>query len=215
MNRQKQQLVRRLAVAFTAAAAVSAVAAAGALGQTRGYSRAGADCPATSVARPFLSWLDLGQYYLVPGGPFESGLQGWRATGGAAIVSGNEPYHVAGRSDGYSLSLPSGSSVTSPLVCVTLDSPDLRLFVRNTGLPLSLLRVDMTYTNLLGQEATSPVGLLPAGRAWAPSLPVLFLLDVVPQAGLHGQTWVSFTFTPLGRGNWSVDDVYVDPLKHQ
>jgi hypothetical protein len=174
-----------------------------------------ADCPSLAMSKPFVPWLDLGSYFLGPSGSFEDTLAGWKVRGGARIVPGNEPFHVHAASDTHALSLPQGSSVTSPSICVRLDSPDLRLFVRNTGSLLSLLRVDLTFTNPFGRPITIPVALLPAGSVWSPSLPVLFLEDVVPLVGGKGQTWVSFTFTPVGAGGkWQVDDFYVDPIKH-
>jgi hypothetical protein len=174
------------------------------------------DCPQEKLGQPFLPWLDPGQYFLAPGGGFENGLAGWSMTGGASVVSGNESFYVNGPYDSHSLALPPGSSATSPPVCVALLSPDLRFFARNTGSPLALLRVDLNYTNLLGQPATAPVGLLAAGQKWTPTLPLLFLQNTLPQVGLHGQTWVSFTLTPLGQaaGSWGVDDFEVDPLKN-
>jgi hypothetical protein len=34
-------------------------------------------------------------------------------------------------------------------------------------------------------------------------------------ASCRPETWVSFTFTPIGiAGKWRIDDFYVDPLKH-
>jgi hypothetical protein len=173
-------------------------------------------CPAYSMGQPFLPWLDPGSYFLAPGGSFESGTSGWTFRGGASVVSGNESYHVNGASDSRSLALPSGSSATSSSVCVTLLSPDARVFVRNTGSLLSLLRVDLNYTDANGRSQTATVGLLPGGSSWSLSLPVLFLLgSIKPIVGSGGQTWVSFTFVPTGSaGKWQIDDFYVDPLKN-
>ena len=182
---------------------------------TPGIGKDLADCPATTTVQPFLPWLDAGHYFLGPSGSFESTLSGWTVTGGARIVSGNEPYHVHSATDSRSLLLPNGSAVSTPSICVSLDSPDLRLFVRNTGSALSLLRVDMTYTSPAGKPTTLTVGLLPGAFGWTLSIPVLFLEDVLPIANGHGQTWVSFTFAPGGfAGKWQVDDFYVDPIKH-
>jgi hypothetical protein len=87
--------------------------------------------------------------------------------------------------------------------------------VQNAGSLLSTLRVDMNYTNLVGRPSTTTVGLVIGGSRWSLSLPVLFLQGIVPRVDLDGQTWVSFTLTPLSsRGNWQVDDFYVDPLKN-
>src|SRR5919197_77580 len=49
-----------------------------------------APCDGQTMERPFLRWLDLFQYTLVPGGDFESNAAGWTLTGGAQVVSGNE-----------------------------------------------------------------------------------------------------------------------------
>ena len=197
---------------------IAAATAAGVLGANMARAATGGKslpaCPRTAMVQPFLPWLDPGHYFLGPSGSFENGLAGWSVTGGAQIVPGNESYYVHSAGDSHSLSLPAGSSVTTPPICVSLDSPDLRMFVRTTGSILSLLKVDMTYTNLLGNQATMTVGLLPGFSAWTPSLPVLFLEDAVPLVTGGGQTWVSFTFTPVGAGKWQIDDFYVDPIKH-
>jgi hypothetical protein len=68
---------------------------------------------------------------------------------------------------------------TSSLVCVTLLSPDARVFIRNTGSLLSLLRVDLNYTGASGRSRTATVGLVAGGSSWSLSLPVLFLLDSI------------------------------------
>jgi hypothetical protein len=173
-------------------------------------------CPSPNFVQPFTSWLDPGSYFLVPGGSFEAGTPGWTLKGGAGVVAGNETFYVNSPTDTKSLSLPMGSSATSPSVCVSLLSPDARLFVRNTGSVLSLLRVDLNYTDASGQPKTALVGVLPGLSAWTPSLPVLFLTgSILPIVGGQGQTWVSFTFTPIGlAGKWQIDDFYVDPIKH-
>jgi hypothetical protein len=168
------------------------------------------------MGQPFLPWLDVGSYFLAPGGSFEGAdTSGWTFKGGASVVAGNESYHVSGASDSRSLALPSGSSATSSSVCVTLLSPDARAFVRNTGSLLSLLRVDLNYTDVNGKSRTATVALLPGSSSWSLSLPVLFLLDsITPIVGSGGQTWVSFTLAPIGlAGKWQIDDFYVDPLK--
>ena len=54
------------------------------------------------------------------------------------------------RRGAYSLSLPSGSSATSPAACVKLADPASRFFLRSTGASDGKLRVDVTYKSLLG-----------------------------------------------------------------
>src|ERR1043166_10039876 len=74
-------------------------------------------CAAATYEQPFLRWLDVGTYVLMPNGGLEAGTTGWRLTGGAALAAGNETYYVHGAGDTSSLSLPSGSSATTSTLC--------------------------------------------------------------------------------------------------
>ena len=89
----------------------------------------------------FSPWGDQRNYVLAPEGGFETGAQGWRLTGGARAVAGNESYNLHDAADDSSLSLPAGSSAVSPPVCMAIDTPVFRMVARNTGDPSSQLRV--------------------------------------------------------------------------
>jgi hypothetical protein len=170
------------------------------------------NCPAEPLSQPFKRWLDPFSYQLAPGGSFEAGAPGWRLSG-ARVVTGNEPWRVTGRSgDGASLRLPSGSSAQTPPVCVGLEHPTVRFFARrNSGL-LSTLAVSAVVTLQGGGTLAVPVGVVVAGGSWTPTLPYLFLGNLLPL--VPGQyTPVSFRFTPLLGGDWQIDDVYIDPMK--
>lgn len=172
-------------------------------------------CGPRAVSQPFARWLDPAHYFLAPGGDFE-GAHGWTLAGGAAIVSGNEPFLVTSATDARSLALPSGSSARSPAFCVDADEPTTRFFVRNTGSVLSTLAVEARVrTTMLGLTTwtTLPLGVvLGTTRTWQPSLP--FVLGLSATQLLGGAVAVELRFTPLGAGGaWQVDDVYVDPFK--
>jgi hypothetical protein len=192
-------------VAAAASAALAAPASAGVL------TASATDCEAPVTSQPFAQWGDNASYKPVADGAFESGAGGWRLTGGAKIVSGNETYDVHGAGDGYSLSLPAGSSATSPTVCVGVNDPTLRFFVRkNSGL-LSTMAVSVKVETSLGLVVTVPIGVDLGGK-WHPSLPMLMVGNLLPL--LPGdQTPVQFQFTPLLGGSWQIDDVYVDPWR--
>ena len=167
---------------------------------------------------PFLQWLDPLPYTLLPGGDFESGAAGWTLTGGARVVSGNEPFFVTTRGDSHSLLLPAGSSATSPPMCMGLVLPIVRYFSTGGNL-LSSLRVEAVYTDPRGRQRS--IDLLPGGlptRSWAPSLPALQLMGLLNVLTLDGLTSeIALRFTPkgtlFGSGTWRVDDIYVDPWK--
>ena len=191
---------------LTALAALVSVAALASVAQP---ARAGLlGCDGQTAVQPFTPWLDPFSYVLAANGSLES-TTGWTLTGGAKLVSGNEPWNVNAAGDSHSLSLPSGSSATSPASCVTLLHPDLRFFAVNSGSALSTLEVD-AITTVLGLKVTTPVAVLLAGGSWQPTLPLPFLDGVLSLT----QGTVQFRFTPLGAGSgWRIDDIYVDPFK--
>jgi hypothetical protein len=170
------------------------------------------------ATHPFLRWLDPLPYTLLPGGDFESGAAGWKLTGGARVVSGNETYDVTSASDSHSLQLPAGSSATSPPMCMGLVLPVVRYFSMG-GNALSYLRVEAVYTDPAGRQRS--IDLLPGGlptRSWTPSLPALQLMGLLNVLTLDGLTSdIALRFTPkgllFGSGTWRIDDVYVDPWK--
>src|ERR671937_2685754 len=172
-------------------------------------------CPSSVYEQPFTPWLDFASYVLAPNGGLESGAAGWSLDGGATVAAENESFYVHGASEGSSLSLPSGSTATTSSMCVDAWSPDLRFFARNTGSLLSTLKVEVLYTDVLGQSRALTVALLAAGSTWQPTLPVAFLANlVVPTLVTDGTTSVAFRFTPQGSwSGWEIDDVYVDPFK--
>lgn len=205
----------RLPLPGQAGRALAALACAGAAlaGATSAHTATaarsgGLNCPNQSLSRPFLPWLDPASYVLLQNGSLEKAT-GWSLTGGARLVAGNESFSVNSSSDRNSLSLPTGSSATSPPMCITLLHPTLRFFALNSGAPTSVLTVQ-AIVNLAGIRVALPVGLLLGGSNWQPTLPLPFLTNLLAPLS----STVSFRFAPLGPGGgWRIDDVYLDPYK--
>jgi hypothetical protein len=198
--------LRRLAVAVSLAALALAVGAS----QT---ARASTGCDERPLGRHFLPWLDLAYYTPAPNGGLENGSTGW-ALSGANVVLGNEQFFVGGSEDAHSLSLPPGSSATTGTTCVELLDPTLRLFVVNTGSPLSTLQVEALYEDVFGTPRAQTIALLFGTGRWRPTLPILSLANLhAPPLLTDGKADVAFRFTPRGLGSWRIDDVYVDPFK--
>jgi hypothetical protein len=165
------------------------------------------DCAQQSLSQTFLPWGDVAWYVPAPDGGLEGGAEAWRLTDGAQVVAGNSPY-LAGE---QSLSLPAGASATTTPMCIGVEHPTLRLFARNTGAPLSTLRVSVVFSDPLGVKRSLAVGLVGAGASWSPT-PVMPIL--VNLLALTGDQQVAFRFTaPDDGGEWAIDDVYVDPYK--
>jgi hypothetical protein len=172
-------------------------------------------CPFETYEQPFTLWLDPAAYVPAPNGGFESGAAGWSLTGGATVVPENESFYVHDTRDSWSLSLPPGASATTSGMCVDLRSPDLRFFARRSGSFLSTLKVEVVYTDLLGQSRALTAALLTGDSSWKPTPQVAFLanLTALPLV-TDGTTSVAFRFTLLGSSSeWRIDDVYVDPFK--
>jgi hypothetical protein len=168
-------------------------------------------CDTASLTQPFSPWGDANDYKLVPGGSFEGGAAGWTLSGGAATVSGSEPFGATGDVGSSSLSLPAGASATSPLTCVNAAYPTFRFFGHNSGL-LSTMAVSVVYTVPLVGEVAVPVGVVALSGSWEPSSTMLTASAVTGLLS-GGTSLVAFRFTAL-TGHSQVDDVFVDPKMH-
>jgi hypothetical protein len=161
----------------------------------------------TSASQPFARWGDYNNYVLVPGGAFEPGTAGWKLSGGAKVVSGNEPYYVHSSGDRYSLYLPKGSSATTPPMCFDVGDWHLRFFSAGTG----TVRVKIVVKSLLGVVSVLDGGTVSSGSTWRPSPQVGLLLTNI--CGLISTDSISLRFVPANTAGVRIDDVYLDPWK--
>jgi hypothetical protein len=193
----------RLSVAFLAAM-LALVAFAG--------SAQAASCPSAGAKPAFAAWGDTNSYLLAPDGGFEAGAAGWSLAGGAKAVAGNESYYLGSPADRSSLALPAGSSAGSPPVCMAIDTPTFRMMARNTGDPRSQLRVTASY-KLLGLLRTQTLGTVTAGSAWVPTTPQSTVLTLATIVGTLIPSAIEIRVAPLdSKGNWQIDDLYIDPF---
>lgn len=166
-------------------------------------------CDDQPLTKPFTPWLDYADYTPLPGADFEGDMSGWSLSSGAAVVGGNASQHVGGSGDASSLAIPAGGSATSASICVGLTHPTIRFFAKRRSGVLSTLRVDVMFELFDGTVATQPIGTVANGAGWQPTQPLLAVANLLPLLpGEH--TPIALRFTAMG-GNWSVDDVYVDP----
>jgi hypothetical protein len=94
-------------------------------------------------------------------------------------------------------------------VCVGVEHPTIRFFARNTGDPTGLLTVSVVFRDPLGIRRALPVGVVVAGDEWAPTPVVPVVVNLL---SLLGDQEVAFRFAATD-GDWTIDDVYVDPYK--
>jgi hypothetical protein len=146
-----------------------------------------------------MRWLDPLPYFPATNGGFESGATGWTLTGGAKVVSGNEPFFLSSKADKYSLSLPAGATATSPFTCASIDGLVARLVAVSSGSPLGTLQVDLLYKTTRGTVKSVGVSLITTllHGSWAPTLPIVILpgtlLSDIAQLSL-GTVEIAFRF---------------------
>ncbi len=168
------------------------------------------------TTQPFAALGDTNSYFLVPGGNFENGAPGWTLAGGAALAAGNNTAGGDPATNSTSLSLPAGGSATGPSVCVPLAAPWMRFFVKNTGKASSRLGVSVIVTGLNGKPATVLVATVSGTGTWQVTPQIAYAANVLALFSPTGTTSFALRFAPLdATGQWSVDDVYVDPIKHR
>lgn len=192
-------------VAIIAALFLSSTAKAGVVG-----TGAASYCDPSST-KAFSQFGDSSNYARLFNGGFESGSTGWGLSGGARVVSGNEPYYLSGnRADGHSLSLPAGSSAYSGTVCFALGDWHLRFMLKRLS-SSGGLRVQVVVPSVLGLLSILDGGTVSGSGSWAPSPRMALLLSNV--TSLLGTNAVAFRFTAVNGGSFQMDDVYLDPWK--
>jgi hypothetical protein len=155
-------------------------------------------------SRVFRPWNDQAYYMLSPGGSFEGGAPDWELSGNARVVAGNEPFYLRSPQDGKSLSVPAGSSATSPWMCFSVGNWHLRFVGRGTG----LVRVTVRVKGLFGVISILDGGAILMNGTWNPSPRVSLLLTNI--GGLLKANSISLRLTTI-IGTAQIDDVYVDP----
>jgi len=169
-----------------------------------------ADTCDPDATQPFQPWGDDANYALMGGGAFESGDPGWSLSGGAKVVSGNEPYYLEARSDARSLLIPAGATAISPTSCFAFGDWHLRFVARNAGSSRGSLDVDIVVRSLLGVLSILDGGSVSPNGTWAPSSKVSALVSNV--GGLLPTRAVAVRLHASGTA-YQVDDVYLDPWK--
>jgi len=170
-------------------------------------------CGSEPESQPFLPWQDGAEYTPAPGGSFEAGGSAWDLASGAALAAGSESYDVSGKG-ARSLTLPAGSSATSPIACTSIYHPTVRFFVRNTRSSASRLTVQALYPGLLGRTQVATIGTIAGSSTWQPSSAMGLLVPNLLSTVSLSRTAIAFRFVPADNtGSWQIDDVYIDPFK--
>jgi len=161
-------------------------------------------CEAQEATQVFAQFADPAYYVPAPGGDVESS-DSW--TTSSSIVAGNEPWFVGDPGDSSALRLAPGASATTDTMCIGIEHPDIRFFVKGAG---GSVAVESIVETSSGDTVSVPMGVA-SSQTWSPTtvMPVAAaLLPLLP--GNH--TPVRFRFTSTGQAPVTIDDIYVDPF---
>jgi len=167
---------------------------ASALAATALFAATASACSYPAGEKVFSAWGDPRTYVLAPDGDFASGGDGWTLAGGAAVVSG-------------SLSLPAGSSATTPSLCISKETPFFRTMARDGGVAGSRLQVEIVYDEL--DSSRNRVVGSDRQSDWDPTQPIAQNNGLATLGGSDSSVRVQIT--AVG-GDWKVDDFYIDPF---
>jgi hypothetical protein len=201
-----------------ALAGLVACGAASMAGVAASPSLAAEGCVFPTLSHPFQSFNDSNDYFLAPGGDFETGVGDWVVSEGGGVVAGSESFGVGSQSHAWSLALPvKGTAVTSPWICVTSDAPTFRMFIKNKGNNNHMdgqLAVYLNFTGGSGKVQQVKIAALTSKTpGWTLTKPISFI-QYISTPLKNGYANISFTIKPNDdHGNWQLDDFYVDPYK--
>jgi hypothetical protein len=178
---------------------------------TPGTLLAGADCGFGDPSPFFAPWGDGATYMLAPQGDF-SVTDGWTLNKQAAVVPSADPFSGAGQS----LQFAKGAEAATPAMCVNLEHPTIRFFVRDLGgNGKSQLKVDVLYEDFGGHVKHLTIARLKAGNEWRPSVILPMYMNMLALASPTGLTAVAFEFKAEGLQKdetlW-ISSIYVDPF---
>jgi len=177
-----------------------------------GRLSAAADCGFDSPFPVFLPWGDPAGYSLIPQGSLRETSE-WNLKN---VTLSNEQDPVTDGAGSLLFSKGDSEAVT-PVMCVSLDHPTLRLFLADRGgNGKAHLDVSVVYEGLDGKDHDLTLARLKVGPTWEPSLVIPIGVNVLSAASASGWTPVAFEFDVHGlqKGEtFSLGGVYVDPLR--
>jgi hypothetical protein len=170
-----------------------------------------ADCGYQNATQVFQPWGDLASYSLAPGGDL-SDTSGWTLHN-ASVGSDHDPYTTGSGSLGFA---SGDSQAATPAMCVNLNNPTIRFFVKDTGgNGKADIKVTVLYEDTDGNTQHLDLARVRASGSWSPSITIPIGVNVLSTASTSGVTAVAFQFKVEGlqKGETlSIDNLYVDPF---
>jgi hypothetical protein len=171
----------------------------------------GADCGYSDASPLFAAWGDNAMYALAPQGDLAA-TDGWTLNKQATVAPSADPFSGAQQS----LQFAKGAEAATPAMCVNLDNPTIRFFVRDVGgNGKSQVKVDVLYEDFGGHVKHLTIAKLRAGSEWQPSVIVPMYMNMLALASPSGVTAVAFRFKAEGLQKdetLAISSVLVDPF---
>jgi hypothetical protein len=175
---------------------------------------AAADCTFGEASAAFAPWGDDATYSLAPQGDLAA-TDEWTLDKDATIVPGADPFSGAAQS----LELAKGADAASPAMCVNLDHPTIRFFIKGKGgNEKSRLKVDVLYEDFGGHVKQLTIARLKARSEWRPSVIIPMYMNRLALASPAGLTAVAFRFRAVGLQKdetLSISSLCVDPFRNR
>jgi hypothetical protein len=171
----------------------------------------GADCGYGDPSPFFAPWGDGATYVLAPQGDL-SVSDGWTLNKQATVARSADPFSGAAQS----LQFAKGAQAATPAMCVNLDNPTIRFFIRDLGgNGKSQLKVDVLYEDFGGHVKHLTIAKLRARTEWQPSVILPMYMNRLALASPSGLTAVAFRFKAEGLQKdetLSISSLFVDPF---
>src|SRR3954463_14678141 len=120
-------------------------------------------CAERAFSKVFASYRDNALYTLAPDGDFEAGAADWTLADGAAVADESSSIQLGAALGAQALSLPAGSSATTPEICVAHGFPTFRFAARSAGDARGVLQVQVLYG---AGRKSKKTGRIKAAAAW-------------------------------------------------
>jgi hypothetical protein len=224
-------------LALTGTIVVAAVGTVGvAPASARGFAPPGAapiPCQTRALSKAFSQWGDQNDYFAVTDGTFEAGAASWSLLGGPKVMPGEQaPWKVNGANHNSAMVLPKTSRASAPQTCVVVGEEYVRFFYRAPASRSAYMHVSVTASNSVtalsnsitlqgtgtaGWFVSPPIAIPNVRPAWAArnaaqaaANPTVTFAPMSPHEQIFQMVNISFRSV---NGEWSVDDVMIDPFK--
>jgi hypothetical protein len=170
---------------------------------------AATSCPARTLTKPYVNLGDSNEYFVIPGGTFDTGLGSWTKTAGTAAFTTstmNSGYTGLAYNPG-SIQLSQNTSITSPSFCIAANEDAFRFAMAlAAGSGTLYVRYDMTYNGVT--KSSTYTFTKSSVQQWGSAQRTL-----LPASVRTGDATVRMTLSTGPGATFWIDQVMFDPWR--